>query len=116
MKTFLASSQKDVNTLAALLETAPPPYRPDIAARIIHGDLMRGPWWFQGLLWIIRRRRAPLQRLRVLYARSPNLADDLIKDTAKHMRHGHDREDATSVGGFSQREMNLMDYIIYHER
>lgn len=105
---FWANSRADVDRLAHTLLWVPPERHPELAASIIHDDLMRGPWWWQIIVWFLRKRDNTLNRLRMVYSRMPDIATDLIIQTADHVRKGKDTEDAKSVGGLSQRETDLL--------
>ena len=112
MSRLLASSRSDVMDLAWALETTPGHQDAAVAAAIISNGLMLGPWWFRLLVAVMRRRGAPAARLRLFYERQPDEARRLIMATCRHIRHGEDREDASSAGGFSQRETDLLVQIM----
>lgn len=83
-----------------------------VAAALVVNDLMRGPWWFQILARLIKIRGNYEFRMKFFYAQVPDLAHSLIDDAALHMRSGKGTEDKNSVGGFSQREINLIEDIL----
>lgn len=113
-RVYRATHRRDVMDLAFTLENTPEALRPTVAAFVVQRGLMVGPWWFRMLVGAINRNRpaVAIAKLRGFYVRLPNEAAHLITETARHMRHGKDREDADSVGGFSQREFDLIVAVL----
>ncbi|MGA4550626.1 hypothetical protein [Methylorubrum aminovorans] len=60
-------------------------------------------------LWLVglRGEAGKARFLVELYRRDPAGALTLWAQTCEHVLHGKDREDANSVGGWSQREIDL---------
>lgn len=109
---YRAASRKDVQDLAFTVESVPDKRMAGVAAAIIEHDLMLGPWLFRLALAVMRWRGNPVGRLTAFYMRSSESARALLYDTARHIRDGKDTEDTTSVGGFSQREINTLVRIL----
>jgi len=110
---FKASSRRDMTDLAWLVETVTLRNEAKVAANIIHNNLMIvQPWWWRVLFWLIKTRRNALVGLVHFYENQHEEARHLLTETARHIRHGKDREEASSVGGFSQREVNIMTAIL----
>lgn len=109
---YSADNRSDVMHLAFVVEMTPDDRQPAVAAAIVANDLMRGPWWFQIMAGFIRLRGNTAPRLTFALGRLPEVANDIIRATARHIRHGEDREEASSVGGLSQRETEIMVSII----
>lgn len=110
---YSAANSSDVMHLAFVVEMTPDDRQPAVAAAVVANDLMRGPWWFQVIVGLIRLRGNTAQRLTFALTRLPEVATDIIRATARHIRHGKDREDASSVGGLSQRETEIMVSILF---
>lgn len=86
-----------------------------IAYQIVIQKLMKIPLWFDIPLRIIsffKKSQDYKQIVYLLFLKNPNLADALITDTTDHMKYGKDTEDKDSVGGFSQREINIIENIL----
>lgn len=110
---LLATSRRDVTVLAWMVEDVSEQDQARVAAHIIHNSLMIiRPWWWRILFWLIKTRRNALVGLVHFYNSQPSEARHLLTETARHIRHGVDREQASSVGGFSQREVNIMTAIL----
>jgi hypothetical protein len=71
---------------------------------------MKTQWWVQGLCWLHRKKFGNSIRVWGYIAKDDdsNLIS-LISATSKHIRFGKDTSDRTSVGGFNQTEMSLME-------
>jgi hypothetical protein len=110
-----ATSIVSVSTLANKLLSAkylrePVPSR--IAAAIIAQRLMLGPIWFRVLCGFLKLRGNYENRILYFVMHVPDLANSIIDNTADWMVRGSDKEDLKSVGGFSQREVNLLVEIL----
>lgn len=107
-----AAYQGHCYQLAGRLRAIPRSAEPSVVAQIIAADLMRGPWWFQLLVGMVRLRGRVVERLTYVLTRHPDMAADIICATINHIKHGKDTEDRDSYGGFSQREFDLMVGIL----
>ncbi|MHC2090026.1 hypothetical protein [Methylobacterium sp. CM6244] len=72
-----------------------------------HG-LMLPRGWLRVLMFVLRSPERRYAMALELYAREPAAILDLWDQAILHMLTGHDREEASSVGGFSQREMDIL--------
>lgn len=112
-RAWLASSRRDVMDLAWAVECVTVEDETFVAAHIVMNNLMLvSPWWWRVLFWLMKRSRNPFGVLSHFYTSQPEEARHLLTETARHIRHGKDREEASSVGGFSQREVNIMTTIL----
>jgi hypothetical protein len=64
--------------------------------------------------WLLRVRRGDVfKRFVGYFTRLPDMASEIVQQTADHAVRGRDTEDADSVGGFSQREMDAITGFIH---
>ncbi len=112
-RAWLASSRRDMMDLAWAVECVRVEDETFVAAHIVMNNLMLvSPWWFRVLFWLMKKSRNPFGVLSHFYTNQPEEARHLLTETARHIRHGTDREEASSAGGFSQREVNIMAAIL----
>lgn len=108
--TIRANRLEDVALLVRCFTTMPRDDEWKIAAVVYDLGLMRlQNWPFS--LWLIRNlrgRQGVFTFWHRLALRVPDTVHQFIIDTADHIAHGHDREDRDSVGGLSQREIDLL--------
>jgi hypothetical protein len=109
---FKANSAHDVLWLSFCLQRVPVHQRLIVVAHIYDLGLMqfRGPMGL--LLSLVRRLRGTIgiSAFFERYSRhNPGpVLQGLLVETAMHVAKGHDREDADSVGGWSQREIDAL--------
>ena len=106
----LASNKNDLVRLAARMNDCA--QRPALSAGIVAMGLMTG-WiwrWFKLVAWV--RRGDWREFVYAAMIRFPDVRDDLLRQTIHHMLTGTDREDKTSVGGFSQREIIMIEKLL----
>lgn len=121
---YAASYSRDsIDGLAHQLLAIPEPRIPVVIAAINGMGLMVPPLWLRAMVRVLTwfKGLAPISIwFIILSSKDPRLqplAPALLVQVADHMRKGKDREDARSVGGFSQRELNAIGNILavaYH--
>jgi hypothetical protein len=107
----VASSDLSIRALASNLRLLPRDRRTVLAGYLMAEGLMFPPIHLWPIFWVLRRIRGKqglYNFVAILSQIYPRAIDGIIADTAKHMLDGRDTEDADSVGGFSQRELNLI--------
>ena len=106
---FKASVRADVDAFADWLGTRS---RVAVVHTVLWHRLMQPTQaWVGVLVWVAKRRgKASLQKFLEITDGQPNstFVRDVYVQTIRHIIHGKDREDRDSVGGFSQREMDLI--------
>lgn len=111
-----ADRREDVIRLARCFDTAATTNYPALLAFIHDAGLMRFPLGaVSPLVWLVRktRGRAGLMAFfQHLQRRRPDLLSAAIRETAEHVGWGIDLEDETSVGGWSQREIDLFQATV----
>lgn len=87
-------------------------------AMVIDKKLMRGPTWIHVMVWFIGKIRGFSrvqtwhQYLNVLGQRNKTVLNELIDELMRHIRHGKDKVDPRSVGGFNGDEMIIISEIL----
>lgn len=109
-RTYSATVKGDLFEIATRLRMMTARMEVHVAANLVHRGLMFGPWWFMAMVWLIRRTytASAFQRISMWFERMPDVAGDVVNDTANHMIFGKDTEDQNSAGGFSQRELDMI--------
>lgn len=107
-----ASNYQDVMTVAFRLLSVAKEDRWKIVATVYDLGLMRfrSPL-FRACLWIVVKlqgRAGLFAFFQQLQKKAPEEIDNFLQQTATHIVDGKDLEDKYSVGGLSQREMNLL--------
>lgn len=112
---YLASSRESVSRLAMNLSTVRSvKERAAILAVLDELRLFRSPWLLRTGARVLARVRggsptkwqaAALERVG---GQSPAALADMWEQLIRHCLRGHDREDDDSVGGWSQRELDLL--------
>jgi hypothetical protein len=105
-----ASSKEDVKLLATCFYTIPIEDKWKIVAKTYDLKLMK----FRGLgfpLWLankIKGKTGVYQFFKILSEKAPDYIDNCIEDTIRHIVNGKDTTDPASVGGWSQKEIDLL--------
>ena len=82
-----------------------------LTAFVISEGLMRAPFPIGMLFGLVRWRHGKIGVKNVIlkYAKDHEASVlEMFEQTLHHMVYGKDREDSDSVGGFSQREINMI--------
>lgn len=107
-----ATSHKDITCLAFGLASVKEEDRWKIVATVHMLGLMKfKSRTFRFFLWLIRRVRGKqgvFNFFAQLQQRSPETVTDFLEQTIMHIMNGIDIEDPDSVGGLSQRELDLL--------
>lgn len=106
-----ANRLDDMKLLARMVRAVAPTDQYKLAAVVFDLDLMRFPWYLQPLVaWVRRRKgRAGLMTyFKTMTTKQPKFVTDFVEQTAVHIESGRDREDRDSVGGLSQREVDVL--------
>ena len=110
--TYKANSKKDVARLAQRIRDTPADNRWQLAAEIVYLGLMN---FREAPIQDIIKHARYTKNIKALYAfftvfdvMEKQIIDFFIEDTAKHAINGNDTEDEDSVGGWSQREIDLL--------
>lgn len=116
MPAYLASSRADVERLVDDLNALPQPLRLVLMVQLWQHKLMlpRG-WALRFMFWFAKKRHgqnAMSLLVSIFQKKSPESVQAFWDQTITHIRTGKDREDRDSVGGFSQREINLVTRIL----
>lgn len=106
---FKADSIDDLSRLSRALCALPSWY---VLAHVHDLDLMRcrqQPLAF--LMWVLHKTKGTNGMLHFfvnMNKRSPDTVTEWFVDTLRHLHFGKDTEDRPSVGGWSQREIDLL--------
>lgn len=107
-----ASSRDDILRLATLIRGIEGEDRCQFAAVITDLGLMKVKHaQVTGaieMLKSVRGKRGLIDFFTFLFVIEPNALEEFIEDTIDHILNGVDSEDIDSVGGWSQREVNLL--------
>lgn len=112
---FDATNHWDMAHLAVMVLRTPQIGRAPLVTGIMYGDLMRFQNWsvrFAVWMRIKVRRHNSHDVYKSLFADFPQLVDPLLRTTAAHIIVGKDTSSEDSVGGFSQREVNLLSTLV----
>lgn len=115
---YRADNHDDLLRLSQDIRDVPEQNRWAFAACISALGLMHGPLWWRASARLVQLRwRCSLEGAysRLYSAPHPQarkVVETLIDATARHARFGVDREDKTSVGGFSQRELDALTQLL----
>lgn len=108
---YSAKSRADIERLAADIENLPVRRKIVVGARCFADGLMVMPLWVRICLSFAVWRHGKLAAYYLWFLRmeqaDPGNADDMWQQIVQHMLNGKDREDRGSVGGFSQRELDM---------
>jgi hypothetical protein len=112
-----ANSEASILFFKETLRTFPDSKLPSLMAVICGLGLMRPRGWFRMAVKVISwRHREPKHaaylRMFIMGERGLNLAKEIRAQTVQHILQGRDTEDADSVGGFSQREINIIGWTM----
>lgn len=112
--TFYADSRDSVAAFARAIRNIPAQNQPAFSAAILSMGLMRTHWWLHLAVWLGCRFRGgePYDRWLMLFKRYPDVAGQVVRGTAQWAETGRDSYDATSVGGYSQVEINQIEGLI----
>lgn len=113
-KNYRADSRLSVRQLAMDLLDVPIANHPAISATLMDRGIMAPTQLMvKFALWIVRKRGLRDYDFWMdYYKRQPKEATNTIEQTVTHIVEGQDREEASSVGGFSQREVNTLANVI----
>lgn len=107
-----ANSVTDLEILASYIRNIPKEDRCQLAAVIVHLGLMKSPLpEVQRSIELMKETggvKALEYFFQFLSIVDPKTLDTTLADTIKHLTEGNDIEDIDSVGGWSQREINLL--------
>ena len=107
--TICANNSDDVRELAMGLANLP---ACQVLAHVHDLGLVRMPRSWLGVLMAILRKVRGTAGMRTFFVdlsiRDPDLVRDWMADTLAHVVDGCDLEDFDSVGGWSQREIDLL--------
>lgn len=105
-----ATSIEDVRLLATCLMTVPQEDKWKIMGKIYELDLMklRGFGFVVGLIRKWKGAAGIFQFFKIVSEKSPETLDTWIEDTIRHIVNGKDATDPASVGGWSQKEIDLL--------
>jgi hypothetical protein len=110
---YNATRRVDVVRLARNISSVPESARWKVLGHVFSMGLMRPhplDLLMRTALWVARKKlgdRGAHEFFRLMQVREPKAVMAWIDLTAEHVLHGRDREDELSVGGWSQREMDL---------
>lgn len=111
MAKIKANSIEDIRLLASCFLTIPQENKWIVMARVYELGLMN----FKGITgWLVRLLRKYKEGVGVFHLfnylnkSNPKEIDKCIEDTIYHIVKGEDDEDSDSVGGWSQREIDLI--------
>jgi hypothetical protein len=110
-----ATSKSDVAALAAEVRAVPDRHAPAFAAAIVeYGMMIPQQSWVRIIIRIgMWRNRCGAGRVWLsVYTRKPEMARELIEQTADWIIHGKDRTDPHSAGGFNQAEVDKMLWLL----
>jgi hypothetical protein len=108
---YSAASRIDLEYFASQMRKAGNVTKTNIVVLVIIKKLMFPPWWLRlmlGGLRLIRGEKGVVLMLWMLSAKNPEIIETMYSQTIDHMLTGKDREERTSVGGFSQRELDMV--------
>lgn len=105
-----ASSDFDVKLLAGCFLTTPKEDQWKIIAKVYDLGIMkfRGIGW---ILWTLKKLKGSagiFQFFKILSEKSPKSIDKCIEDIIIHIVKGKDTTDPNSIGGWSQKEIDLL--------
>lgn len=110
MKSYNAKSRVDMAELASDLLRVPYKARPAMAANLMaEGVMLPSQWWVRLTMRLAkwRHKTDTYGAWAIVCARAPQIADDLIDQTAAWIRNGKDA-DGEGVGGLNQREVDTV--------
>lgn len=105
----------DMNVLSSMVKLVPVDMQTAFAAALLGRDLMRGPWWLQGLVWCVRSIRgwAKTTTWYLFLSRfQRGMPEQIVREFARHINHGTDLSDPRSVGGLNQREVEDTVFVL----
>lgn len=109
---YRASSKEDLKNLALALKDLPAEQMVAVQSTVTAEGLMLVPFPFNLVFSFIEWRHGKQNAHRAfwtrIYNQDPASFGRLFGDTIRHMLLGKDREEKTSVGGFSQRELDIV--------
>lgn len=109
-----ARDRGSIRFLAMALMALPRSSRPAVAARIIAERIMLpSQRWVRFCVWLVKKRHGldTYAAWSMVLGRAPNVADELIGQTADWIVGGKDA-DGEGVGGLNQREVEDLARII----
>lgn len=111
-----ASSPERVRLLAACFLTIPQEDKWKVVGKVHDLGLMN----FRGLVWILKLIKTwkgaagVFQFFKIVSEKSPKTIDNWLEDIVRHIVNGKDTTDPTSVGGWSQKEIDdLLDNVTF---
>lgn len=105
-----ATSTEDVRLLATCIMTVPQEDKWKVIGKIVELGLMK----FRGItfaIWLLRKWKGPAgiyQFFKIVSEKHPKTLDIWVEDTIRHIVNGKDTIDPASVGGWSQKEIDLL--------
>lgn len=112
-----ASTRSDLVWLIQYLtDIFPEQHRFELHEYTLNFGLMRTHWWVKLCFWIIEkcdkfRSGARAEFFRKIH-QDTNVGGESLQQLVDHILTGKDTEDKDSVGGFSQREIDLLVSIL----
>ena len=109
---YRANNISDLRSLAADLNNLPLPQKIAVGAHLLDAGLMRMSGVLLGMQWLLKRARGYKGAYAFMIRTSadhPQQFKAFWEDTSNHILNGKDTEDTDSVGGYSQREVNMID-------
>jgi hypothetical protein len=111
---YYANNRGSVSRLAMNLSTTPLDQAPPVLAAIYSQGLMRPEWQLRLMAWfgMRMRRMTPFQAYLVIFhtflQKDREVVREALTGVVRHCLRGTDLEDEDSVGGWSQREIDLL--------
>jgi hypothetical protein len=112
MSTLSASNHRDLTALRIRVFKLKRPEQIDFLASMLAFDLMRTQhsWWVRIMALGRKHRIATIwQRL---FRKREEAFYETMSGTMHHLLYGYDTEEIHSVGGFSQRELDVVAAIV----
>ena len=113
-----AADFDSVDGFAERIEDLSPQKAADFQAFVLTEGLMKLPFPFgiiTGILRLLKGKQGIRNFVYIIADKHPELLERWVFDTVTHILYGNDKEDVKSVGGFSQRECDLITKNIYFD-
>lgn len=108
-----SSNREDLISLVSFIRTQHMHVKLEILVRVVHLKLLNfhDSLILRFLMFVLRQSRG-MDGVRtymlIMYERYPEQLHNWIEDLSSHILYGEDTTDETSVGGFSQDELNTL--------
>jgi hypothetical protein len=108
MNTYLASSLNDLMRMKHDIEKINIVGQKNLVAEILARGLMTNQhsWWIK--IISLGSKERVYRVWRRMFNNNEEVFDEMFSASIRHMISGNDTENATSVGGWSQREINIV--------